>query len=128
MAKYENLPIFKVATQFVLIMEREVLKMKKNNRYGLGEDLRKRASLLLSLVIRASFQAEKATLLLGLRVHIEEEKQFIQIAKDLGALSSFGAYQELMLKLEEIAKQNEGWLKSQKKKSSKPEFTQDANV
>jgi hypothetical protein len=34
----------------------------------------------------------------------------------------------LMLKLEEIAKQNEGWLKSQKKKSSKPEFTQDVSV
>lgn len=114
MAKYEHLPIYKNSIDLVIIIEKNVKNMSRYNKYGIGLELRKKSYQILSSIIRANSVSAKKEVLEELRIQLEELKQFLFVAKETQALPSFGFYKELMLKLENIIKQNEGWIKSQK--------------
>ncbi|MBK6607411.1 MAG: four helix bundle protein [Leptospiraceae bacterium] len=118
MAQYQHLPIYKDAMDFIILLENSSNKMSKLHKYGIGEELRKKSYQVFSLIIRANSVQLKKDILEELRIVLEELKQFLFIAKEIHALPSFGVYKDLMLKLELVSKQNEGWLKSQKMKSN----------
>lgn len=114
MAKYEHLPIYKHSLDLVICLEKHVKSMSRYNKYGLGIDIRKKSYEVLSLVIRANSTNAKKPILQELRIKLEELKQFFLVAKETKALPSFGVFNEVMERLENIMKQNEGWIRSTK--------------
>lgn len=115
MARYEHLSIYKVAIDLAVYMENGVRNMSRYNKYTLGTELRKHAIMALSLVVRANSTWDKMSVLEELRVVLEELRQLLFLAKETKALPSFAFYKESMGRLENFSRQNEGWLKSQKK-------------
>ncbi len=97
-------------------MEEGVRNMSRYNKYAIGSELRKRTISALSLVVRAnSILDSKIPVLEELRIVLEELRQLLFLAKETKALASFQFYKDCMSKLENLSKQNEGWLKSQRK-------------
>lgn len=116
MARYEHLPIYKASMDLAVFMENGVRNMSRYNKYTIGVELRKRTLSALSLVVRAnSVMDSKILVLEELRIVLEELRQLLFLAKETKALSSFQFYKDSMSKLENLSKQNEGWLKSQRK-------------
>jgi hypothetical protein len=116
MAKYEHLPIYKTAMDLAVYMENQVKNMGKYNKYAIGTELRKRTLSILSLVVRANSQQDKIPVLVELRIVLEELKQLLLLAKETKALGSFEMYRRNMEYAENLARQNEGWLKSMSKR------------
>ncbi len=114
MAKYEHLPIYKAAMDLAVFMENQVRRMDRYNKYVIGSEMRKRTLHILSLVVKANSVRDKAEALTELRVTLEELRQLLFLAKETKALASFTVYKEIMERLKNISRQNEGWLKSQK--------------
>ena len=115
MARYEHLPIYKAAMDLAVFMEQQVQGMSRYNKYALGAELRGRALNALSRVVRANATYDKAPELVELRITLEELRQLLFLARETRALASFGVYKEAMRRLEIILRQNEGWLKAQKR-------------
>ena len=109
MARYEHLPIYKSAMDLAVYMEKQVRNMSRYNKYTIGAEIRKRAITCMSFVVRANSSVNKEPVL-------EELKQIIQLAKETEALASFGIYKETLEKVTAIMRQNEGWLKSMKRR------------
>lgn len=99
-----------------VFMENQVRKMSRYNKYTIGTEMRKRTLNALSLIVRANSTNEKVPVLTELRVLLEELRQFLFLSKETHALASFHMYKESMERLENLSRQNEGWLKSQKRK------------
>ena len=118
MARYEHLPIYKSAMDLALEMEKTVRNMSRYDKYGIGTELRKRSLAILSYVVRANSMDNKKEVLEEIRITIEELKQLLFLGKETKALPSFQIFKKLVEQAETVAKQNEGWLKSQKEKKS----------
>lgn len=114
MAKYEHLPIYRAAMDLAVFMEHSVRRMDRYNKYTIGAELRKRTMATLSHVVRDNAVYDKTEPLMELRVVLEELRQLLFLGKETRALASFSMYKESMERLENISRQNEGWLKSQK--------------
>jgi len=99
-------------------MENQVRHMSRYNKYTVGAELRKRTLAALSYVVRANSVYEKIEPLSELRIVLEELRQLLFLGKETKALASFNMYKESMERLENLSRQNEGWLKSQKKSQS----------
>ena len=117
MARYEHLPVYRAAMDLAVFFENMARVFPRYHRYTLGYELPTRGMAVLSLVVRANGMGDKSPVLQELRVVLEEIKQLLFLAKETKALTSFGQYRESMVKLESVIKQNEGWLRSQKKVS-----------
>ncbi len=116
MARYEHLPIYKASMDLAVFMESGVKNMSRYNKYAIGTELRKRTLSALSLVVRANSVLDSKVLVLEeLRIILEELRQLLFLAKETKALASFQFYKDSMSKLENLSRQNEGWLKSQRK-------------
>lgn len=116
MARYEHLPIYKASMDLAVFMESGVKNMSRYNKYAIGTELRKRTLSALSLVVRANSTLDSKVLVLEeLRIILEELRQLLFLAKETKALASFQFYKDCMSKLENLSRQNEGWLKSQRK-------------
>lgn len=118
MARYEHLPIYKAAMDLAVYMEKEVKNMSRYDKYTLGTELRQRAITAVTYVVRVNSEINKEPLLKELSILIEEIRQVLFIAKETGALASFGIYKNMMQRVETLSKQNAGWLKSQRKSES----------
>lgn len=113
MARTEHLPIYKSAYDLCLHLEQVVHNFSRYHKYALGADLRDGARSALKLVVRANARRNKAPVLLDLREELEELKVFLRLAQDVKAFANFNSFQHAITLVVEIAKQNEGWLKSQ---------------
>ena len=113
MARSEHLPIYKSAYDLCLYLEQVVHGFSRYHKYALGADLREGARRVLRLVVRANARRDKAALLLELREEVEELKVLLRLCHDVKAFGNFKSFEHAVTKVVEIAKQNEGWLKSQ---------------
>ena len=113
MAYSEHLPIYKSAYDLCLYVERIVRNFSRYHKYSLGADLRDGARRVLKLVVRANSRRDKAPLLLELREEVEQLKVLLRLGQDLKAFANFNSFEDASGLVVEIAKQNEGWLKSQ---------------
>jgi four helix bundle protein len=112
-ARSEHLPIYKAAYDLCLYLEQVVRNFSRYHKYGIGTDMREAARRVLRLVVRANAQGDKRRALIALREELEELKVVLRLGQDVKAFSSFDSFEHATSRVTEIAKQNEGWLKSQ---------------
>jgi len=115
MARTEHLPIYKARYDLCLYLEHVVHGFSRYHKYTLGTDLRDAARRALKLVVRANAQRDRVATLLELREQLEELKVLLRLGQDLKVFSGFSAFEHAISQVVELAKQNEGWLKSQRR-------------
>ncbi len=114
MAHYESLPIYKQALDLTVWMEKTVREFPRYHKYTIGSELRQRTRRLVVLIARANVKKDRRGYLLEVRERLEELKIMIRICKELKVFKSFKSYEFAIRKVVEIARQNEGWIKSQR--------------
>jgi hypothetical protein len=114
MAQTEHLPIYKQGYDLCLYLEQVVKNFSRYQKYALGSDLRDTARRVLKLIVRANARGDKAPVLLELREELEELKVLLRLGHDVKAFANFNSFEHAITRVTEIAKQNEGWLKSQR--------------
>jgi len=113
MAQSEHLPIYKRSYDLCLSLEQVVRGFSRYHKYTLGTELREGARRVLTLIVRANARRDKAPVLLDLREEIEALKVVLRLCQGVKAFPNLNAFEHAIIQLVEIAKQNEGWLKSQ---------------
>ena len=114
MAQTEHLPIYKAAYDLCLYLEQIVQHFSRCHKYALGADLRDGARRALKLVVRANARCDKTPVLLQLREELEELKVLLRLGQDVKAFANFKSFEHAITQVVDIARQNEGWLKSQR--------------
>ena len=114
MAQAEHLPIYQASYDLCLYLEQVVRSFSRYHKYTLGADLRDGARRVLKLVVRANTQRDKTAVLLEVREEVEQLKVVLRLCQDVKAFQSFNAFAHAIEQVVSIAKQNEGWLKSQR--------------
>lgn len=113
MARYEHLPIFRHAYDLTLELDKRVHGFSRYHKYSIGSDLRDTSRELLRLIIRANNSRKRMPVLLDIRWQAEYLKVLLRLAYESGAFPrGKKAYLFLAERAVEIAKQNEGWIKS----------------
>jgi hypothetical protein len=113
MAQFEHLPIYKRSYDLCLYLEQVVRGFSRYHKYLLGAELREGARRVLKLIVRANARRDKAPVLLEVREELEALKVILRLCQDAKAFPNFKAFEHAIGQVVEIAKQNEGWLKSQ---------------
>lgn len=113
MARSEHLPIYKSAYDLCLWLEQVVRGFNRYHKYAIGSDLRTMSRRILRLVVRANARPDRAEVLLDLREEVEAMKATMRLAFDAKAIEGIASFEHGMRLVVEIAKQNEGWLRSQ---------------
>ena len=113
MAQSEHLPIYKRCYDLCLYLEQVVRGFSRYHKYTLGADLREGARRVLKLIVRANARRDKAPVLLEVREEVEALKVILRLCQDVKAFPNLNAFEHAITQVVEIAKQNEGWLKSQ---------------
>ena len=121
MARYEHLPIYKAAMDLLLYFEQIVSKFSRYNKYTHGAELRNLSREAVMLIVRANNTTDRIPVLEELRIKLEEIKVVIRICKETKAFPNFNSFQTSINRVIEIAKQNEGWMKSLSGKGMRPE-------
>ena len=114
MARTEHLPIYRASYDLCLYLEQVVQRFSRYHRYTLGTDLRDEARQALKLVVRANAQRDRVASLLALREELEQIKVLLRLGQDLKVFSGLSTFEHPVTQVIELAKQNEGWLKSQR--------------
>lgn len=114
MAYYESLPIYKKALDLTVWMEGTVREFPRYHKYTIGSELREKTRGITVLIARANVKRDRKVVLLEIREKIEELKILIRICKELKVFKSWKSYEYAVRQVVDIAKQNEGWIKSQK--------------
>ncbi|OGL45382.1 MAG: hypothetical protein A2161_06295 [Candidatus Schekmanbacteria bacterium RBG_13_48_7] len=112
MAKYEHLPIYKSAYDSLLYFEKIVSKFSRYNKYTHGSELRNLSREIVMLIVRANNLKIKKPILEEIRIKLEELKVVIRVCKEIQAFNNFNSFQTSINNVIEIARQNEGWMKS----------------
>jgi len=113
-AQSEHLPIYKGSYDLCLYLEQVVRGFSRYHKYSLGADLRDGARRVLKLIVRANQRGDKAPVLLEVREEIEQLKVVLRLCHDVKAFPNLNSFEHAIRQVTEIAKQNEGWLKSQR--------------
>ncbi len=120
MAQSEHLPIYKTAYDLCLYLEQVVKTFARYHAFTLGADLRNGSRRVLTLVVRANSRDDKVPLLLELREEVEALKVVLRLCADVKAFQNFRSFEHAITQAVEIAKQNEGWLKSSRRSPRAP--------
>ena len=80
--------------------------------------MRAGARRALTLVVRANSRRDKVPVLLDLREELEALKVLLRLSRDARAFANFNSFEHAITQVVDIARQNEGWLKSQQERSS----------
>jgi hypothetical protein len=113
MARTEHLPIYKQAYDLCLYIEEVVRGFARYHKYTIGTDLRDTARRVLKLIVRANARRDRSDVLLEIREEVEQLKVLLRLAHDVKAFTKLSSFEHAVTLAVEIAKQNEGWLKSQ---------------
>ncbi len=114
MARNEHLPIYKAGFDLCLYFEQIVRGFSRYHKYGLGSDLRDGSRRVLRLIVRANARTDKVPVLLEVREEVEELKVLLRLCHEARALPNMNSFEQAAVLLVSIAKQNEGWIKSQR--------------
>jgi hypothetical protein len=114
MAQTEHLPIYKATYDLCLYFEQIVRNFGRYHKYSLGQELRDGARRVLKLIVRANARTDKASVLLDIREELEELKVLLRLCHDAKGFANFNSFEHSIRLVTDIARQNEGWLKSQR--------------
>lgn len=112
MARYEHLPIYKQAMEVAIHFEKIVAGFSRYHKYTLGTELRNQSRAIVTQIVRANAERDKAPALLALRGQLDELLILIRLAKEVQAFKNFTAYQFTVEQVASVCRQNEGWLRS----------------
>lgn len=115
MARYEHLPIYKKAMDLTIYLEKIVRNFSRYHKYTLGSELREQSREIVGLIIKANSTVERLPVLLDLREKLEGLNVLLRICKEVRAFNSFNSYLCASNLVVELSRQNEGWIKGQKK-------------
>ncbi len=115
MARYEHLPIYKKAMDLTIYFEKIVRNFSRYHKYTLGSELREKSRRIVELIIKTNSTMERLPLLFELRDELEELKVLIRICKEVRAFNRFNSFVYAFNLVVELSRQNEGWIKVQKK-------------
>ena len=115
MARYEHLPIYKKALDLTIYFEEIVRHFSRYHKYTLGSELREKSREIVGLIIKANSTVERLDLLLELRNKLEWLKVLVRICKEAKAFHNFNSFEYAITMLVELSRQNEGWMRGQKK-------------
>ncbi len=115
MAQTEHLPIYKKTYDLCLYFEQVVRNFSRYHKYSLGQDMRDGARRALKLIVRANSRRDKVSVLLEVREELEQLKVLLRLGQDVKVFPNFNSFEHAITLVTEIAKQNEGWLKSQRR-------------
>ena len=121
MAQYEHLPIYKKAYDLTLYFDKIVRNFSRYHKYQIGAELRELSREVLRLIRRANDAADKTPILLQNRERLEDLKITVRLGRDLQAFQNFNSFEYSINEVVDLCKQNEGWLKSVRPKSGRPE-------
>jgi len=110
---YENLPVYKKALDLTVYFENIVRNFSKYHKYTVGTELRNLSRRILVLIAKANIRRERISALSEALQSLEELKILIRICKEIKAFRTFKSYEFATRLTIEVAKQCEGWLKSQ---------------
>jgi len=113
MAQTEHLPVYKRAYDLCLYLEQVVQGFARYHKYAMGSELRDTARRVLKLIVRANARPDRSEVLLEIREEVEQLKVLLRLARDVHAFAKSSSFEHAVTLAVEIAKQNEGWLKSQ---------------
>jgi len=125
---YENLPIYKRGLDLAIYFEKIVRNFSRYHKYTVGTELRNSSRRILKLIVKANSMKDKREMLLKVREEIEGLKIMIKICKEIRAFQSFKSFEYSIRNTVDIAKQNEGWLRSQNQGSFRVRTPERANV
>jgi hypothetical protein len=114
-ARYEHLPIYKRAMDLTIYFEKIVRNFSRYHKYTLGSELREKSREIVGLIIKANSTVERLPLLLELRERLEGLKVLLRICKEVRAFNDFNSYVYGSNLVVELSRQNEGWIKGQKR-------------
>jgi len=121
LAQYEHLPIYKAAFDLLVYFEKIVKSFSRYNKYTHGKALREIAREILMLIVRANNTYNKRPVLEEVRIKLEELKVTVRVCKEVQAFSNFNSFETAINLVVEIAKQNEGWMRSLSGKRKRPD-------
>ena len=114
MARYDELPVFKACYDLLLEIFRFTKNFSNEYKYTVGENLKKEAMELMTLIYRANSMKDKFDILQRGREHIEVIRIWIRLMKDLKQIS-LKSFVQVNKQLENVSKQLTGWQKYIKK-------------
>jgi hypothetical protein len=114
MAQTEHLRIYKAAYDLCLYFEQIVRNFSRYHKYTLGTELRETSRRALKRIVRANARTDKSAVLLDLREDLEELKVLLRLTHDAKGFPNFNSFEHAVRLVTDIARQNEGWLKSQR--------------
>ena len=115
MARYEHLPIYKKAMDLTIYFEKIVRNFSRYHKYTLGSELREKSREIVELIIKANSTKERLPLLLEMRQRLEGLKVLIRICKEVKGFHNFNSFVYSSNLVVDLSRQNEGWIKGQKK-------------
>ena len=116
MARYEHLPVYKTGFDLLVWTEEVVRGFSRYHKYTIGTDLRNQIRKIVNSVVEANGISDKIETLRRLRLEIESMMLLVRVAKDVKAFPNVNSYGHAVGELISLARQSEGWLKSQHRK------------
>lgn len=111
MARHEHLPIYKQSYELLLQVVRFSKDFPREFKFTIGQRLRDEVLELLVLIYKANSQKDKAATIAIILERILVIELLIRLCHDLRVLSQ-KHYAALVLLIESLARQAEGWKKS----------------
>lgn len=112
MARYEHLPIYRSAMKLAVYLETTVRGFPRYAKYTLGTEMRASAQRIVGLVISANEQRDRRVTLVELRQTVEQLLVQARICQETSGFRNFKSFATTVELAGEVARQNEGWLKS----------------
>jgi hypothetical protein len=120
MSLYEQLPVYKKALDLTVYFNTIVRHFDKHSKYTIGAELCNLSRKILILIARANAKQERQAKLQEAIELLEELKILIHVCKEIKAFRSSNSFEFATRKTIEVAKQCEGWLRSQNSSNVKP--------
>lgn len=111
MATYNNLPVYKVSYDLLLLLIRSSKNMDQDYWRTLGETIKEELIALITNIYRAHHRLHKKLLLANARENLEAVRLLMRIANDLKQLSVYDLGQANIY-IESINKQLMTWEKN----------------
>ena len=110
---YENLPVYKKALDLAVYIETIVFHFSRYHKYTVGADLRNLSRRIVVLVAKANLKSVRKVTLVEALDNIEDLKIHIRICKEIKAFRSLKSYEFAARLTIDVARQCEGWHRSQ---------------
>jgi len=119
-ALYENLRVYKKSLELVMYLENTVRGFDRYHKYTIGSELRNLARAILVLVAKANTRVFRQKCLEEALDKVEEFRILVNVAKEIKAFKKFQSFEFSSRLIVDIAKQCEGWSRSQNVEGKRP--------